>query len=210
VDNDSLAERDGDLDCLALLVAAQAPSFAAKNNKKAAAAQKRLLEKASGPITLTVESVDRAAAKVVVRIGGVARAPEARLFTFHDDRQRHFIALSAACEAAPAEPAEAGKKAAPATVKCALGYPPPYLTAHVRGLSLHLGERDIVLAMAVFVNSFPIGVGLALLICGGLAGEGGWRVGLMAPPLACALAMAELQNLPEVQRQAARRLLFVA
>jgi len=54
------------------------------------------------------------------------------------------------------------------------------------------GERDIVLAMPVFVNSFPIGVGLALLICGGLAGEWGWRVGLMAPPLACALAMALL------------------
>ncbi len=54
------------------------------------------------------------------------------------------------------------------------------------------GERDIVLAMAVFVNSFPIGVGLALLACGGLAEAWGWQAGLLVAPLACALAMAVL------------------
>jgi len=54
------------------------------------------------------------------------------------------------------------------------------------------GERDIVLAMAVFVNSFPVGVGLALLACGSVAGLWGWQAGLLVAPLACALAMALL------------------
>jgi cyanate permease len=49
--------------------------------------------------------------------------------------------------------------------------------------------REIVLAMAVFVNSFPIGVGLALLALGGLAEAAGWRAALYA---SAALAAASL------------------
>jgi cyanate permease len=40
------------------------------------------------------------------------------------------------------------------------------------------GRREIVLAMAIFVNSFPIGVGLATLALGPLAAASGWGVSL--------------------------------
>lgn len=40
--------------------------------------------------------------------------------------------------------------------------------------------REIVLAMAIFMNSFPIGVGLAVLTLGGLAGWAGWPAALAA------------------------------
>ncbi len=49
--------------------------------------------------------------------------------------------------------------------------------------------REVVLAMAVFVNSFPIGVGLALLTLGGLAEGLGWRAALHATDGAAAAAL---------------------
>lgn len=49
--------------------------------------------------------------------------------------------------------------------------------------------REIVLAMAVFVNSFPIGVGLALALLGALAEAAGWRLALQA---AAGAALASL------------------
>lgn len=49
--------------------------------------------------------------------------------------------------------------------------------------------REITLAMTVFVNSFPIGLGLALLVQGGLAASQGWRVALGATALAAAAAL---------------------
>jgi len=49
--------------------------------------------------------------------------------------------------------------------------------------------REIVLAMAVFVNSFPIGVGLAVLSLGWLAEAAGWATALSAPAV---LALAAL------------------
>ena len=51
------------------------------------------------------------------------------------------------------------------------------------------GRREIVLAMAVFVNSFPIGVGLAMLTLGTLADTAGWPAALAA---SAALALAAL------------------
>ncbi|MGG5819263.1 CynX/NimT family MFS transporter [Falsiroseomonas sp. HW251] len=51
------------------------------------------------------------------------------------------------------------------------------------------GRREIVLAMAVFVNSFPIGVGLATLLLGPLAGLAGWSAALAAT---AALALGAL------------------
>lgn len=41
-------------------------------------------------------------------------------------------------------------------------------------------EREILLAMAVFVNAFPIGVGIALLSFGGLTQNAGWAAPLLA------------------------------
>ncbi len=52
--------------------------------------------------------------------------------------------------------------------------------------------REIVLAMAVFVNSFPIGIGLALLTLGGLAEGLGWRAALHATVVAAAAALVVL------------------
>jgi MFS family permease len=49
--------------------------------------------------------------------------------------------------------------------------------------------REIVLAMAVFVNSFRIGVGLALLALGGLAEALGWRAALHTTAAAAAAAL---------------------
>jgi MFS family permease len=49
--------------------------------------------------------------------------------------------------------------------------------------------REIVLAMAVFVNSFPIGIGLALLTLGGLAESLGWRAALHGTAAAAAAAL---------------------
>lgn len=53
------------------------------------------------------------------------------------------------------------------------------------------GRREIVLAMAVFVNSFPIGVGIATLVLGPLAGMAGWPAAL-ATTAATALAALAL------------------
>ncbi|MBL6080298.1 MFS transporter [Belnapia sp. T18] len=51
------------------------------------------------------------------------------------------------------------------------------------------GQHDIVLAMAIFVNSFPIGIGLAQLGLGPLAAVAGWAAGFAATG---ALALAAL------------------
>jgi predicted MFS family arabinose efflux permease len=49
--------------------------------------------------------------------------------------------------------------------------------------------REIILAMAIFINAFPIGVGLALLLLGPLAEALGWRVALDATALAALAAL---------------------
>lgn len=49
--------------------------------------------------------------------------------------------------------------------------------------------REIVLAMAVFMNSFPIGIGLAVLTLGGLAGLAGWPAAIAS---GAGLALAAL------------------
>jgi len=40
--------------------------------------------------------------------------------------------------------------------------------------------REIVLAMGIFVNSFPIGIGLAVMLLGGVAAQLGWPAALYA------------------------------
>uniref|UniRef100_UPI001F344479 MFS transporter n=1 Tax=Falsiroseomonas oryziterrae TaxID=2911368 RepID=UPI001F344479 len=55
------------------------------------------------------------------------------------------------------------------------------------------GQRDLTLAMAVFVNSFPVGVGLALLTLAPLAAAAGWAAGLAASALVALAAMLLLR-----------------
>lgn len=50
------------------------------------------------PPSLALEQLDLPAARAVVIVGGATKAPDARLFVFHDDRERHFVALYAACD----------------------------------------------------------------------------------------------------------------
>ncbi len=49
--------------------------------------------------------------------------------------------------------------------------------------------REIVLAMSIFVNSFPVGLGLALMTLGPLASVAGWPAGLLAAALFAFAAM---------------------
>jgi cyanate permease len=51
------------------------------------------------------------------------------------------------------------------------------------------GRRDIVLAMAIFVNSFPIGVGLGTLVLGQLAASAGWQAALAASAISALAAL---------------------
>lgn len=93
---------------------------------------KKVLETASGPLTLRLETVDIDSARAVVLVTGVAREPEARLFTLHDDKDRHFIALDAKCEAA-----------GPSTMRCTLGLPRPYLRGRIVAMTVHLKNREV-------------------------------------------------------------------
>lgn len=68
--------------------------------KAMAMAMGRELVRPKGPPSLVLEWVDMDAGRAGVRVGGVAKAPHARLFAFHDERDRHFIALEAHCEPA--------------------------------------------------------------------------------------------------------------
>lgn|GEM_PF-3439942 len=80
---------------------------------------------------LHVRSIDRARRVVTVEVvGGPQKAPAANLFTFTDERSRHFVAVSAQC----AEPF------APATRSCALEIPLGYERHRLVSLQLHLGS----------------------------------------------------------------------
>jgi len=87
--------------------------------------------KAKAPPSLTLESVDREAGRVEVLVGGVGRAPDARLFVFHDDRDRHVIAVSAHCVPAAEK------------LRCTLELPRPYSSATIVNLTVDLHGREI-------------------------------------------------------------------
>jgi len=92
-----------------------------------------------GPPSLKLVSVDLVAGQAVVLVGGTARAPGARLFVFHDDKDRHFIALDASCT----NVAEGDPTGDEGQLRCTLELPRPYLKAHVVAVTLRLKGRDI-------------------------------------------------------------------
>ncbi|WP_043341407.1 MFS transporter [Belnapia moabensis] len=55
------------------------------------------------------------------------------------------------------------------------------------------GQREIVLAMAIFVNSFPIGIGLAQLGLGVLAAAAGWALAFAATGVLALVALLLLR-----------------
>jgi hypothetical protein len=126
---------------LACVLAFAAPAAASSHHHSTPRA-KKLLDKPHGPLALEVLSVDAAQSRVTVALSGVDRAPPARLFVFHDDRDRHFIALDVHCEAAEQK------------LRCALDYPRPYLDANVRKVTVHLHGREIAAPEEQVVAAF--------------------------------------------------------
>ncbi|HEX2574552.1 MAG TPA: hypothetical protein VH877_33710 [Polyangia bacterium] len=116
---------------LVSLALALALSFGASARKRGRSRSPKLLEKAEGPVTLKLESVTQQGQQVVALLSGVTRAPESRLFNFHTDEDRHFIALDARCEAVGA------------LLRCTLKLPRPYLKGHIVGMTAHLRGRDV-------------------------------------------------------------------
>ena len=57
--------------------------------------------------------------------------------------------------------------------------------------------REVVLAMAIFVNSFPIGVGLAMLTLGAFSAVAGWQAALGAVAVITLIAMVAVWALCE-------------
>jgi MFS family permease len=53
-------------------------------------------------------------------------------------------------------------------------------------------ERELVLAMSVFVNSWPTGIGLALITLGPLAENVSWQAAFYATSLVCAVSLAPI------------------
>ncbi|MSP60612.1 MAG: hypothetical protein EXR72_09785 [Myxococcales bacterium] len=116
---------------LALAALIASPASGKKKKKRRAPPQKALVKPQGSP-ALILESLDLATAQAVVLVAGVAHAPDARLFTFHDQRDRHFIALAARCE-------PAGR-----AIRCVLDLPKPYLAAPLQGFTLKLRRGEIV------------------------------------------------------------------
>jgi MFS family permease len=56
-------------------------------------------------------------------------------------------------------------------------------------------NREIVLAMAIFINAFPIGIGLALLSLGWIADSAGWHVALHATAMVTSAALLVVMTL---------------
>ena len=57
--------------------------------------------------------------------------------------------------------------------------------------------REVVLAMAIFVNSFPIGVGLAMLTLGAISAFAGWQVAMGVAALTTLIALIAVWALCE-------------
>jgi hypothetical protein len=113
---------------LALVLAAGLAAFAKAKPKGPARGSAKAPAKASGPTSLHVRSIDLARRLVLIEVAGLSRAPAANLFTFTDERQRHFIAVNAHCD----EPFPSGTRA------CELEIPPGYEKHRTVSLLLHL------------------------------------------------------------------------
>jgi hypothetical protein len=118
---------------------------AAQGKKHKAQPGKVLIAKPGKP-SLAIESVDLDAARATLLVGGAKRAPEARLFTMRDDRERRFIALDVHCE-------KAADRQEP-LLRCVLSLPRGYLAARVLGLTLELRGREVAAPEAEVAAQF--------------------------------------------------------
>jgi hypothetical protein len=114
-------------------------------------------DKPSAAHTLHVRAIDLGRRSVLVEISGFHAAPLGNLFTFTDERGRHFIALDAHCD----EPFPSGTRA------CELEIPAGYERHRIVSLVVHLGglhartvnasEAEIASAWAAASNNAPPG-----------------------------------------------------
>ncbi len=77
---------------------------------------------------LHVRSIDLQKRQVLIEVGGLPKVPPGNLFTFSDERGRHFVAVNVACD----EPFPSGTRA------CELEIPAGYERHKIVGLLLHL------------------------------------------------------------------------
>jgi hypothetical protein len=85
--------------------------------------------KKKAPPSLHVRSIDLPRRYVLIELSGVKRTPAPNLFTFTDERNRHFVALNSACD----PPFPSGTRA------CELQIPDGYQRHRLARLELHLG-----------------------------------------------------------------------
>lgn len=122
-----------------------APLVSAKEKEKPKKHEKER-ERPAGPVSLELESVDLAAARVWVRVGGAPKAPDGRLFVFHDDRERHFVALYSRCEPAPSRKVDVEGEQPRSDVselRCELEMPRSYVRANVQSLTVRLRGKEV-------------------------------------------------------------------
>lgn len=128
------------------------PPKAQKGKKKGAPAGPPL-----PPPTFQLRGIDLAAGHALVDVTGSARAPEARLFTLTDERDRHYLPHLVECRPQPVEPAEAGadkgslsaNAGPPMAVpsagrwRCSLEIPRIYQRSALTGISLQLRGQTL-------------------------------------------------------------------
>ncbi len=78
-------------------------------------------------VAIHLRSIDGAKRRAIVEVHNVSRAPAPNLFTFTDERDRHFVAVAAHCE-----------EAADAIRVCELEIPAGYEKHPLKSLVLHL------------------------------------------------------------------------
>ncbi len=129
------------------------------------AANKKTAASGAHAPSLRVRSVDLAKRVVLVEVNGVTRAPAPNLFTFTDERGRHYVAQSAVCDA----PFPSGTRA------CELEIPAGYERHPLAQLELHLRglhSKTVAAPEIEVVSAWRAGAGM-LRPDGGVDSDGG-------------------------------------
>jgi hypothetical protein len=120
-------DRHATLTRAAVVAAIAAIAFGGAAWAKAPAKKKP--ERARGTHSLHLRSIDLARRVALVEVGGVSKPPAPNLYRFTDERDRHYVAMSAQCE----PPSPSGVRA------CELVIPAGYERHRLKSLELHLG-----------------------------------------------------------------------
>jgi hypothetical protein len=77
------------------------------------------------PPAVLLRGIDLAAGHALVDVAGSARAPEARIFTLTDERERHYLPHLVECHPQPVEPDQAGADKGSLSASTGPAVPPP-------------------------------------------------------------------------------------